>query len=155
MRPVLAFLALLIVFTLSIPTNVYADSSQECLNSSTLSVNADIILDGTPMSFNENVTCPYGCQNDDCSAGSMLNEVTLVIICSLFALMLLIGYKYKLPPSVMIAGIFMIILATLLMLEGVVIAGTLYTYADSSYVIYLAIMFICIGIYVIATGFGI
>jgi len=142
-----------IAAVLFIASSALADSSMSCVNTSTLFIRADLSINGTQIVTEENVTCPFGCLNSDCAQGSLLNEFGLVFFLGIFFLMSVIGYKFRMIPSVVISAVFLIILALLLLNSGVVLNGVLYTGADTPNVTYLAFIFIGVAIFTIATGF--
>jgi len=151
--PIILAFVFALCFISSYP--VIADSKNYCLNTSTLYATSDIYTNGIRNYMEQNVTCPYGCLENACSQGSMLTETMLGLFLVIFFASTYIGYRFGSPILVIIAGVFELVFGIMLLIFGIYSGGMLYTVANSSFVTYIGIMFICMGVYSIGNGLGV
>jgi len=105
---------------------VKADSTiKTCLDSDTLEVNTTITVyeNDVPkeIKVNENVFCEYGCLNNDCNSGSILNKFTFPIFFFIALIFSGIGIWLNKWFFGFVGGNLFLILGLILIVDGIII----------------------------------
>lgn len=132
-------------------TPVFALTIKDCLNSSILQVNMTTTIwvnsNETNISTTEEVYCPYGCDNDECKLGTVLNTITLPLFFIFFAFFIILTkFSDNNPLFGTIASTISLILGVLLIGQGITISETILA---NIYIQGFGTIFLVLGIYVL------
>jgi len=103
-------------------------------------------------SISQLVVCDYGCDNGACFPGSFLNEYTFALLMAISLLFMFVGYIWKYPALVILGSVFMLLVALMLLSQGLIVGRVLYTVSNNVMLTYFGIILILTSIFTIGTS---
>lgn len=134
--------------TLNLNRTVAYTSYSNCCDAKTMDCNVTVCN----VSTSQLVTCPYGCNSGACFPGSFMNEYTFALFMAISLSFMFVGYIWRYPALVILGSVFMLLVALMILSEGLVIFGVFYTVKETVMLTYFGIILILTSIFTIGTS---
>lgn len=140
------WILLILTMIAALITPAFALTSSACIDANTLEMNTTITVDGASSTINEQIYCPYGCSNMQCSSAATLNSTSAIIFLLIFGVLLLAGSYMENLLLVGFSGVVGILIGLSMWIQGILISDILIknTYSET-----IGLFFTLISLYLL------
>lgn len=128
---------------------VGAESIKSCLDTDTLQVNTTTTIwvdaNETQINTTEEVYCRYGCADNQCTPGTVLNTITFPLFFVLFAFFVVFARIFENPLFGTVAASISLILGILLIGQGISFSETI---LSNMYTVGIGTIFLALSVYI-------
>lgn len=140
------WILLILMMVLAMTAPAFALTTSACIDANTLEMNTTITVDGASSTINEQINCPYGCSNMQCSSAATLNSTSAIIFLLIFGVLLLAGSYMENLLLVGFSGVVGILIGLSMWIQGILISDILIknTYSET-----IGLFFTLISLYLL------